>query len=250
MLNLFGWIALAFRISIYQPLLNALILIYNYLPGRDFGLAIIILTAFVRLLLYPLNQSAIRSQKELAELQPKLKKIQETWKNDKERQVKETLAIYKEAKINPLASVGLTLIQLPILIAMFRVFQQAINQSGITNDLYSFVPLPQGLKFLFLEKINLAQPNIILTVAAGAFQFWQARMLIPKEKSNSQKQDINEIMQKQSVYFMPLLTIFILFRLPSALALYWLATGIFSIAQQYALLKRTNGYERRKPFVN
>src|SRR3989338_6435168 len=98
-----GFIIEAFNLILYQPLLNALIFLYQYLPGHDFGVAVITLTALIRVVLYfPMMQS-LRSQKVLSGLQPKIKEIQEKFKNDKDRQAKETMALYQKEKINPLS---------------------------------------------------------------------------------------------------------------------------------------------------
>src|SRR3989344_2659465 len=93
----------AFNAVLYQPLFNALILIYLYLPGHDFGIAVIVLTILIKLVLYPLGVQAIRSQKSMAQLQPKMKEIQEKFKDDKEQQSKAMMEFYKKEKINPLS---------------------------------------------------------------------------------------------------------------------------------------------------
>jgi len=90
-----------FNTILYRPLLNFLVLLYKYVPGHDFGIAIILLTVIVKLLLYPLGSKAIKSQKNLAEIQPKIKEIQEKYKDDKEKQTRALMEFYKEAKVNP-----------------------------------------------------------------------------------------------------------------------------------------------------
>ena len=89
-----------FYLILYQPLFNVLVLLCKYLPWRDLGLAIIILTVLIKLALYPLGAKAIKSQKALALIQPKIKEIQEKFKSDKEAQGREMLALYKREKIN------------------------------------------------------------------------------------------------------------------------------------------------------
>ena len=89
-----------FNIILYKPLFNALILLYNFIPGHDFGIAIIFLTIIIKTLLAPLSLKAVKSQKDLQEIQPKIKELQTKYKNDKERQAKELLEIYKSKKIN------------------------------------------------------------------------------------------------------------------------------------------------------
>ncbi|PIX88058.1 MAG: hypothetical protein COZ30_01955, partial [Candidatus Nealsonbacteria bacterium CG_4_10_14_3_um_filter_36_16] len=90
-----------FKVILYQPLFNALVLLYQYLPGHDFGVAVIVLTILIRLILYPLMVQSIKSQKVLSELQPKIQEIQQKYKGDKEKQAKETMGLYQREKINP-----------------------------------------------------------------------------------------------------------------------------------------------------
>lgn len=230
-----------FYISLYQPLFNALVLLYEYIPGGDFGVAIIALTLVIRIVLYPLSVKAVKSQKSLQKLQPKIQEIQQKYKNDKEKQAKETLELYKTEKINPFSGLLLALIQLPILIALYRVFWSGLNPQELSN-LYSFVSNPGHLDPLFLGIIDMSKPNVIMAIAAGIVQYFQSKMLIPKSFKKVKKgdgPDFSQVMQKQMVYFLPGFTVIILLGLPSALGLYWLASGIFSIAQQYFILKES-----------
>ncbi len=111
-----------FNLILYQPLLNFLILLYIYLPGHDFGVSVIVLTVVVKLILSPTSIKALRSQKKMAEIQPRLSEIQEKYKEDKEKQSRATMELYKEAKVNPFSGCFPLLIQLPILIALYQVF--------------------------------------------------------------------------------------------------------------------------------
>ena len=107
---------------LYKPLFNILVAFYEYLPGQDFGVAVIALTVFIKVVLYPLGTMSIRSQKNLSQLQPKIKEIQEKYKDDKEKQMKETMQLYKKEKVNPFSGCLPIIIQLPILIALYQVF--------------------------------------------------------------------------------------------------------------------------------
>jgi len=230
-----------FNIILYQPLFNALVFLYEYLPGRDFGIAIIVLTILIRILLYPLNTQAIKSQKTLQDIQPKIKEIQEKYKNDRQSQAKATMELYKTAKINPFSGFLPLLIQLPILIALYQVFWKGLKPEGLSH-LYSFLPHLGQIDPTFLGIINLAMPSIFLAVLAGIFQFFQTKMTIlqskPTKTAKSAGPDFGQMMQKQMLYFFPIFTIFILWKLPSAIALYWIVTSIFSIIQQYFIFKK------------
>ena len=230
-----------FYIILYQPLFNSLVLLYNYVPGHDFGIAIIALTLIIRIILFPISVKAVKSQKSLQKLQPQLQELQKKYKDDKEKQAKEVLELYKKEKINPFSGLLLALIQLPILIALYRVFWGGINSKNITG-LYSFVVNPGHINSLFLYTINLSKPNIIFAIIAGVVQYLQTKMLIPQSNQNvggkNKDVDFSQVMQKQMLYFFPIFTVIILINLPSALGLYWITSGLFSVIQQYFLFKK------------
>ena len=230
----------AFNVILYQPLFNALVLLYQYLPGHDFGIAVIVLTVIIRIILYPLMIKSIKSQKLLSELQPKIKEIQQKYKDDKGKQSKEMMAFYQKEKINPFGGCLPLLLQLPILIALYRVFWKGLQPEAMSH-LYSFVPNPGTIDPTFLGLINLAEVSLGLAVLAGITQFFQTKMLIPKTKKiqtqKGQAPQFSDMMQKQMLYFFPIFTVFILWRLPSAIGIYWIITALFSIGQQYLIFK-------------
>jgi len=244
-----GLIVSAFNALIYQPLFNVLVLLYSYLPGQDFGIAIIVLTVLIKLALYPLSAKGIKAQKALQEIQPKIKALQERLKNDKEKQVREMMELYKKEKINPFSSMLPLLVQLPILIGLFRVFTRGFGAEQLER-LYSFVPPPGQIDTTFLSMVDLMEgptswPAITLILLAGALQFIQAKMITPK-RAKTGSSDFSQMLQKQMVFFLPIFTIFLLWRvIPiSALALYWVTITIFTICQQYITLKK---YDSGKP---
>jgi len=220
------------------------------MPGHDFGIAIIFLTIIIRLILFPISVKAINSQKGLQKLQPQMKEIQNKYKTDKEKQGREILELYKREKINPFSGLLLALIQLPILIALYNVFWNGLNPKELST-LYSFVINPGSINPVFLHIINLAKPNLILAIFAGLTQYFQAKMLIPKNTANNQEPkkgpDMSQVMQKQMTYFLPVFTVIILIGLPSALGLYWTISGLFSIIQQYLIFKKDKKPELIKP---
>jgi YidC/Oxa1 family membrane protein insertase len=231
----------AFNLILYQPLFNILIFLYEALPGSDFGIAVIILTLTIRIALYPLTLKSIKIQKKFSQLQPKIKEIQEKYKKNKEEQAKKMMEFYQKEKINPFGGCLLTLLQLPILIALFWVLKKGL-EAGEMNLLYSFIPEPGLIDPFFLGLINLSEASLFLAFLAGVSQFFQMKMLAPKKKKSSvndgQMAQISEMMQKQMVYLFPLITFFILCRLPAAIGLYWLVTALFSIFQQKIVLSK------------
>lgn len=229
----------------YQPLYNGLILIYNFIPGHDLGIAIILLTLLIRFILYPLNNLSIRSQKALQDIQPKIKQVQKEFANNKEQQAKELLKLYKEHKVNPFSSCLPLLIQLPFLIALFRVFRTGITDTVFT-DLYSFVGRPDTINHISFGFLDIAHASPILAIAAAGLQFWQTRMLmhskVPHPKSDGKDEGKDEAfaatMNKQMMYIAPVMTIVVGWKLPAGLMLYWTVSTIFSIIQQYIVFKR------------
>lgn len=241
-----------FNIVLYRPLFNLLILLYQYLPGHDFGVAVVFLTILIKFLLYPLGNSAIRSQKALTGIQPKVKEIQEKYKDNKEEQARLIMELYKKEKINPFSGFLPLLIQFPILIALYRVFWKGLQPQQFSSLLYGFVPHIDSINASFLGIIDLSHswflevdgirhylwPNIILIILVGIAQFFQTKMNAPKIKTNKKQSfDFSSQMQKQMQYFFPFFTILILLKLPLAIGLYWLATTLFTIIQQYFIFK-------------
>ena len=238
-----GFLINVYNIALYQPLLNALVVLYLFLPGHDFGIAVIILTLLIRVVLYPLGVQSIKSQKILQELQPKIKEIQEKFKNDKEKQSRATMELYQKEKINPLSGCLPLLLQLPILIALYQVFWNGFkaDQFGL---LYGFIPHPGQINTTFLGLLDLAQASAFLAIITGIAQFFQAKTATPSgdpgqalKQKDKGSPDFSQMMQKQALYFFPVFTVFILWKLPSAVALYWLVTTLFTIGQQYIIFK-------------
>lgn len=229
---------------LYQPLFNILIFFYNIVPIKDIGIAIILITILVRLLLYPLSKSSIESQKKLQELKPQIDELKAKHKDDKEAFGRATMELYKKEKINPASSCLPLLIQLPILIAVYQVFRLGLS-NGSFDVLYSFIPNPGTINNMFLGFINLAEPNTILAILAGAGQYIQSKMImnIKGGKEEVQKNDkkgnnMADAMGKQMLYIMPIFTVFIGISLPSGLVLYWLISIVLTVLQQKLIFSK------------
>ncbi|MFA5993517.1 MAG: YidC/Oxa1 family membrane protein insertase [Parcubacteria group bacterium] len=243
-----------FHTLVYQPIYNLLIFVYNIIP--DFGVAIIISTILVKFLLFPLSKKQIESQKKMQELQPKIKELQLKHKNDKEKQSRAMMELYKESKTNPLSGCLPMVAQLVFLIAIYRVLFN-ISTAGLvvdSADLYSFVANPGQINKLFVGIVDLAAaidishikiesiPHIILVVLAAGAQFIQTKMMMNKKTSKTNKSDeadFSEIMTKQMLFLGPLLTLFIGIKFPAGLALYWLVSTAFMIVQQMYMEKKS-----------
>lgn len=227
---------------LYQPLYNALIFLYTVIPGQDIGIAIILLTIFIKLILFPLSSKSLKSQKALQTLQPKLDILRKQHKDDKEKLAQETMKLYKDSKVNPLSSCFPLLIQFPFLIAVYRVFRIGLSNGGF-DLLYSFVPNPGVVNTVSLGFINLAERSIPLAILAGLAQYVQTRMLSAKKapkkvKDGAQDENMMAEVNKSMMYFMPFITVFIGSSFPGGLTLYWFLTTVLTILQQKFIFSR------------
>ncbi len=232
-----------FHNFLYLPLLNLLFFIYH-ITFSDLGIAIIVLTVVIRVILLPIFYKGAKDQTIMQKLAPKIREIQQTHKADKQQQTKEMLALYKEHKVNPFSSIGLLLLQLPILFALYRLFLSGFN-SDVLSQLYSFVARPEVVNYHFLGIIALNEKNILLVLIAAALQYLQTYYLMQvSANKTSTVPDENpavamaQKMSKRMMYFTPILTVVILSGLPSAVALYWLTTSAFSTVQQIIINKK------------
>lgn len=236
------FIGIAFHEILYRPIFNLLVFAYNIIPGHDLGIAIILVTLIVRIVLHPLSQKAIKSQKALEALQPKIKEIQEKHKA-KEDRARAVMEFYKESKINPASSFIPIILQLPLFFALYRVFLSGLNTESL-SALYPFISNPGELKTVFLGIINIAHPNAVLAVLTGVAQFFQSKAMIQKKKetqgASSGSPDMAKMMSKQMLYVMPLFMVFIAWRLPAGLAIFWIVTSLFSFLEYRFIHKRVD----------
>jgi YidC/Oxa1 family membrane protein insertase len=243
--------ATIFHELVYQPIYNILIFIYNIIPGGDFGVAIIVMTILLKVILIPLSKKQIQSQKRMQEIQPELKKIQAKYKDDKERQTKEVMKFYKENKVNPFSGCLPIIVQLIFLIAIYRVIINISNAGLVVDggDLYSFVKTPGEINKIFLGIVDLLKPSIPIAILAAAAQFWQTKLMMNKQGSKvdlfrrdkkeiNTEPDFSEIMNKQMMILGPALTLFIGIKFAAALSVYWLFSTIFSVIQQLYVFKK------------
>lgn len=212
-----------FNTLLYQPILGLLVFIYQHIAFRDLGLAIILLTVLIRLVLLPFFYRGAKDQTIIQKIQPLVKKIQEDHKDNKQKQTQALLELYRQHRINPFSSFLLLIIQLPILIALYRVFL-----TGLTNN-----ALFDNYKFLSL--INLNQKSFLLVILAALAQYFQGRLMMPKA-GPSQTDAANRV-NRLMIFLGPVLTLVILTNLPAALGLYWLTSTLFSIGQQIFINK-------------
>jgi YidC/Oxa1 family membrane protein insertase len=233
----------------YQPILNLLIVLYKTVAFQDLGVAIILLTLIIKFAFWPLGRSAIRSQKALQDLQPKMEELKKKYGDDRVGLSQATMDLYKENQINPFSSCLPLLIQLPFLFAVYRVLRDAaLNKLGLV---YAFVGHPNAINTVAFGFLDLAKANLVLAILAGLAQFWQAKMMIttkpPINTPGSQDESMAAIMNKQMLYFMPALTIFIGLSLPGGLTLYWFVLTVVTALQQVVTFHKKTGTTSASP---
>lgn len=242
-----------FQTILYQPLFNALIFLFNVFG--DLGIAIILLTLVIKLVLFWPSLSALKSQRLLQETQPKLDAIKKKYAGDKEEMGKQLMQFYKTNKVNPLSSCLPLLIQLPILIALYRVFFGGLHTDPTTGILIPeyvaklYTPLrdiysTKAISTQFLGIFNLADKgNYILAILAGASQFLSSRMMTSKKPKPNKipgalDENMTAALNTQMTYIFPILTVIFGIQFPAGLTLYWLISTLFTLAQQLYFKKR------------
>jgi YidC/Oxa1 family membrane protein insertase len=262
-----------FTTLIAQPIFNLLVLIYALLPGHNFGLAIIIFTIIVRLLLWPLVKKQLHQTKVMRKVQPELKRIKRETKGNRQKEAQLTMELYKERGIKPMSSIFVLLIQLPILLALYSGLRRVINDP---HQLYEFAyPALQNLSWLqHLEQnihafdgtlfgvIDLTRaaigpkglyiPALILVLGSVIVQYFQSRQLLPQAKDGrklreilrdagegkqSDQSEVNAAVGRSTIYFLPVMIFVFTVSLASALSLYWLVGGAIALIQQTIILR-------------
>lgn len=234
-----------FDATIYHPIYNALVFLVNIVPGADVGIAIIVLTILIKLILFPLSMVAVRTQIIMRELDPKLKELRKELKEKPEELARKTLALFKEHKINPFASIFLIIVQLPVIIGLYFVFfNEGNNGTFDPNILYPFIAEPMNASFSFLGIIDLTGSSISLALLVAISQYIVSRMMMPPtpEQDDGEKSfqaDLAKSMQIQMRYVFPVVIGVIAYVISAAIALYFLVSNLFAIGQEL-YVKRTH----------
>lgn len=250
---------------ILQPMLNLLLWLYAYVG--DFGLAIILFTVLIRLLLHPLMQQQTKSQEAMMRLQqdPRWKEIQEKYKHDRERLAQEQMKLYRELGVNPFGSCLPLLLQLPIIFGLYQAIMLALGNTPaqlleLVRHLYPALQaqrlLPIDSRFLWMD---LAQPERltlpflpvgipVLAILVGLTTYLQSKLMAqatkPKtppakdrsrKKAAKQQPDQMEAMTRMMNIYMPLFLGYITMTFPAGLGLYFLVSNVVTIFQ-YILL--------------
>lgn len=226
-----------FKAILYKPLFNLLVFFAYIVPGHSIGWAIILLTLLVRVLLWKPSAKTLIAPMQMRQHRDELQALQERHKGDRTAFAQAQMAFYKEKGINPLAGCLPLLIQLPIIIILYRVFIVGIND--IRPDLiYSFTPHLNTINsFFFGIDLAKADPTFILPALAAIGQYFQSRHMQAINPPLAGSNDPAAMMTKQMIIFLPIMTFFIAYKLPAGLALYWVTTTVFSWLQQIYIAK-------------
>ncbi len=233
------------NLILYKPFLNALAFLVSVIPGGDVGLAVIILTILVKVLIFPLSQKSIESQAAMNLLTPELEQIKKSGAS-KEEQARLTFELYKKHKTNPFSGCLLLLIQIPVIFALYYVFYKGINFDS--SVLYSFIHVPAHINMHFLGLIDIGGKSIVLAVLAGVSQYFQA-LYMPKPAVSTPStkggepsfgESFGKSMNTQMKYVFPFVVTWIAYSISGAVALYWITSNLFTIGQQiYVNRKKT-----------
>lgn len=261
-----------FQLLIVQPIFNILVCIYALLPGHNFGFAIILFTILARLLMWPLVKKQLHQAKAMREIQPELKRIKAKAKGDRQLESTLMMELYKERGINPFSSLGLLIVQLPIFIALYSGLSRIVKDpKAIIDFSYPFVeklPSIQALakdisqfdSTLFgivdltrpaLSAGKIYWPAMIIVALSAVVQYYQSKQLMPDDKDKrslksilkeagdgkqADQSEINAAVGRSTKFLLPFFIFFVTVNIASALALYWLTSGIVAYLQQAKVL--------------
>lgn len=240
-----------FRTIVTQPLLNALVFVASIVPGHNLGWSIVILTILIKLILYIPTHSALKSQRKMQVLQPKIDELRKKHKNDPQALNKATLDLWKREKVNPFQSCLPLLIQFPVLLGLFFVIRDGGVLEASRHLLYdNFSTIDWSFSTNFLG-LDLLVPNVVfLPLLLVVLQFAQLKLSFAKIASTKPKvvdvtpkaekkkkdeplpPDMQAMQQKFMLYGLPLMIGFFAIQFPAAVSLYWAVSTLFAIIQQ------------------
>ncbi len=258
---------IAFLAFIFTPLFQALFILLAgfYKVTGDIGIAIVLLTIVIRVLLVPLYRQQLVSQRRMQLLQPELKELGKRYKGDRQRQMAAQQEIYRERGVNPLSGCLPLLLQMPLLYIMYQVIRDGLTNYNVNPMLNVFgvqlfsLNCPASPEFLdaahqhvraciettvpWLLGINAGQPHVdaallgvtsILALASAALQIVQTKMTLPA--TDPKNDDPSTRTQRQMLVILPAIFVFLANALPAGLYIYYIVSTLFGIAQQYLIL--------------
>lgn len=262
-----------FTTIIVRPIFNLLVAIYAILPGHNFGLAIIIFTIVIRLLMWPLVKKQLRQAKAMRELQPEIKRIKKAAAGDRQKESKMVMELYKEREVSPFGSIGTLVIQLVILIGLYSGLRKVVydpkqvvlfsypfiqhlswikhvagNIHAFQDNLFGIVNLGKSA----LSKSGIYWPAMVIVAASALMQYYQSKQLMPTDQNarklrdilreagkgkSAEQSEVNAAVGRTTRYFLPVMVFFFTVSYPSALSLYWFVSGLVAFIQQTIVLR-------------
>lgn len=267
-----------FDLIVVQPIFNALMAIYGLIPGGDFGIAVIIFTIIIRLLMWPLIKKQLHQVKAMRKLQPELLRLKKKAKGNRQLEGMMMMELYKKHNVNPFRTIGVLLIQLPIFIGLYHVIQIfTLHRDELAKFTYWFLEQWQpvahliqypdtfnqnlfGIVDLTKHAININTGEvsiflIFLAVASGALQYVSSKQTMPQQQTSEKKglrqlmaeaadgkqadqSEINAVVMQKMIKVLPVFMTFIMLTLPGAIALYYAVSTAVAVLQQHILLQR------------
>jgi len=263
-----------FNTLIVQPIFNLLVFIYAILPGHNFGLAIIIFTVLVRALMWPLVKKQLHQAKLMRALQPEIKRIKKATKGNRQQETMMTMALYKEKGVSPFGSIGMLLIQFPILIGLYSGLRRVVTDPHhIVTSTYPFIQHLSWIQHLshnihdfdatlfgFVDLTRSAMgpmgtywPALVIVVGSAVIQYFQSKQLTPSDpearklrdilrSANDGKQadqaEVNAAVGRSTRFMLPAIVLLVTINITSALSLYWLTGGLVAYIQQSIVFRK------------
>ncbi|HJO89625.1 MAG: YidC/Oxa1 family membrane protein insertase [Candidatus Pacebacteria bacterium] len=221
----------------FNPIYNGLIFLLDVVPFIDVGIAVILVTVIVKLILFPFSLKMVKTQLAVKALEPEITKLKEDHKDDKQEQARKTMALYKERGVNPFSGFLLILVQIPVIFGLYWVFLSGGLPEINMDILYSFVSTPEKINMNFLGLIDVSAKSVFLAFFAGATQYFQIKFSLPPMKARQEgkaslKEDLARSFHIQMRYVMPIIVFGIAYAISAAVALYWTTSNLFAIGQE------------------
>ncbi|MQG66158.1 MAG: membrane protein insertase YidC, partial [SAR202 cluster bacterium] len=221
---------------IIQPMINSLLILYS-IAISNFGLAIILFTILIRAVMMPLTVKQSKQMKSMTALQPKIKEIQNKFKNDKQKQSQETMKLYKEQGVNPIGCLGPMFIQFPIWIGLYQAILQTVPNTpeslvNLSGHLYGWLPfvhdvVPINSQFIWMDLANPDPSPVVMPLLVGISMFLMQKMTTMPAMDDRQAST-----NKMMLWMMPIMFGFFTMQFPSGLALYWVVSNLVGIVIQ------------------
>lgn len=263
-----------FTTLIVQPIFNLLVFIYALIPGHNFGLAIIIFTIVVRMLMWPLVKKQLHQTRVMRKLQPELKKIKAAAKGNRQKESMMMMELYRERGINPFASLGPLIIQLPIFFGLYLGLKRIVDDpqqlvsfaygpiqdigwmQQVADNIHKFDETLLGIVDLTrsaLGEQGVYWPAMLIVLASVIVQYYQAKQLSPVDKDaktlrqvlreagegkQAEQSDLNAAIGRSMKFLLPAMVFVFTVGIASALSLYWLTAGVVAYIQQSIVLNK------------